>query len=379
MSRKSHPSIRTIISYAFVGFFLLLAIFIIGMMAYLMLNGNHNTNEWTIVDLSAKRSLSIYEPNIATFWDWEVPDDGTILEEKEAIHHYDGNKAVYQIKYHYAVHRWFFTYTVTQSLSHGEKTWEPLVLNENEYAMHEEVKYYATIKNGNQKIKTVSISQEMWLTAMIGEMVEWDGKTIKLIDERPLATASPSPVPNVLPPFTDAPTAIPTATPTSLPTATPTVKPTNTPKPTATPTPKPTNTPKPTEEPTATPTSIPSPTPTAEPTTAPTAKPTETAEPTSTPTDVPTEEPTEIPTPVPTPTPAPTPSPTPEATDTPTETPTPTSIPTDEPTPTPTEPPSDSNPITEPSENPEKTEEPNLAIRFFLHKTLCVYVSRFKI
>ncbi|MFH1141954.1 MAG: hypothetical protein V1724_09930 [Chloroflexota bacterium] len=105
------------------------------------------------------------------------------------------------------------------------------------------------------------------------------------ICHKPLAQATPTPMPTPAP--TATPTAVPTPTPTPAPTATPT--PTHTPTPAATSTPTPTlrpgETPLPTPTPTLTPTPTMTPTPTATPTPAPTATPTPT--PTATPTPVP--------------------------------------------------------------------------------------------
>ena len=131
-----------------------------------------------VVNKYATRTIFVYEEHIATFWDWTVPEEGEILEEKQDIKSYDSyGHPIYATKYKYGVTRWFFEHSIHDELHEGE-TWLLFPDDGKLYKIDKET-YTISIKKNSGKVITKNISQELWEDLCIGDEVTIDNGTIQ--------------------------------------------------------------------------------------------------------------------------------------------------------------------------------------------------------
>ena len=152
---------------------IIILVFCLGLFIFIKhLPKSSNTNKYAIIDKYATRVLYLYEENIAKFWDWEVPDDAIIYEQKEEVKSHDATgKPIYATKYYYGVKRWFFKRSITQKINHDE-TWEEYITAENELIKVNRETYTIVIKNSQGQIKTRNISKDDWDILQVGNTIK---------------------------------------------------------------------------------------------------------------------------------------------------------------------------------------------------------------
>lgn len=133
-----------------------------------------------VVNKYATRTIFVYEEHIATFWDWTVPEEGEILEEKQDVYSYDtyGNP-IYRTKYKYGVTRWFFEHSIHDKITEN-KTWIEFPDDGKLYKIDKET-YTISVKKASGKVITENITQELWEDLCIGDEVTIENGVISPI------------------------------------------------------------------------------------------------------------------------------------------------------------------------------------------------------